>query len=65
MIKQNNKIDHCGGQGVIEYILLMTAVIGVLLVFFARNGFFQRSYNNVLTIQADEITNSALTIFGR
>ena len=51
------------GQGVIEYILLMTAVIIVLLMFFKRKGIFEESYNKVLTGQADEMVNSAETIF--
>lgn len=51
------------GQGVIEYILLLTAVIIVLLMFFKSGGIFEDSYNEVLTIQADEMTNSAGTIF--
>ncbi|OGX37826.1 MAG: hypothetical protein A3C36_05905 [Omnitrophica WOR_2 bacterium RIFCSPHIGHO2_02_FULL_52_10] len=51
------------GQGVLEYILLMAAVIVALLMFFGNGGVFRKSYNEVITIQADEMTNSAETIF--
>ena len=63
MIRQNNKLTDYNGQGVIEYLLLVTAVLVVLLAFFANRGPFARSFNNVLAIQVDEMINSAVTIF--
>lgn len=63
IIKLINSRRGRRGQGVLEYILLMTAVIVVLLIFFRRGGVFEKGYNEVLGIQADEMTNSAETIF--
>jgi hypothetical protein len=63
MVKSKKSHRSCGGQGVVEYILLMAAVIIVLLLFLKRQGIFEGSYNKVLTIQAEEMVNSAETIF--
>ena len=63
MIKPTRGRTGRRGQGVLEYVLLMAAVIVVLITFFKRGGVFERSYNKVLTIQADDMTNSAETIF--
>ena len=63
MIRQNNKLANYNGQGVIEYLLLIAAVLVVLLAFFANNGPFARLFNNVLAIQGEDMTNSAVTVF--
>lgn len=59
-----NMRSHCRGQGIVEYLLLMAAVIAVLLVFFSRNGVFEKSFNNVITTQAEGLLDSTLVIFG-
>lgn len=56
-----NKKDQ--GQGIVEYILLIAAVIAALIIFLGRGGIFERSYNNVITIQADDMLNVSEAIF--
>ena len=51
------------GQGVIEYILLIAAVISFLILFFSKSGIFQRAYNGIIIEQADDLVNSAGVIF--
>ena len=51
------------GQGIIEYILLLTIVIVLLLVFFRKQGFFQDSFNEVIATQADEMVGVAEQVF--
>ena len=36
------------GQSTIEYIVLVTGVIAILIVFLGRNGIFQQAYNRAL-----------------
>lgn len=52
-----------GGQGITEYILLITAVIVALLIFLSRGGMFERSMGNVIDTQAEDILFSAEQIF--
>lgn len=37
------------GQSTLEYIILVTAVVAVLLVFLGPTGFFQKTVNTTLT----------------
>jgi hypothetical protein len=36
------------GQSTIEYIVLVTGVIAILIVFLSPNGIFQNAYNRAL-----------------
>ncbi len=36
------------GQSTLEYIILVTAVVAVLLVFLGPTGFFQNTFNKTL-----------------
>ena len=44
------------GQSTLEYIILVTAVIAVLLVFLGPTGFFQKTFNVTLN-QVTETMN--------
>ena len=58
--KQKNRQN---GKGVIEYILLLAAVIAFLLIFLSKGGYFHRSYNKVLGMQGNDILDAAHDIF--
>jgi hypothetical protein len=50
------------GQSTVEYILLVTAVIGVIVLFTTSSGsLFQTRLNSVL----DQTTNSMVNVAGR
>ena len=42
-------LNNKKGQSTLEYIILVTAVVAVLLVFLGPNGFFQKSFNSTLS----------------
>ena len=49
MFKQNIKIKkRKKGQSTVEYIILVAAVIGALIVFLKPGGVFQVAYNKAL-----------------
>ena len=37
------------GQSTLEYIILVTAVVAVVLVFLGPSGFFQKTFNSTLS----------------
>lgn len=48
------------GQSTVEYILLVTAVIAVVIVFLVGDGsLFQRRLNNVFEISTNSMENAA------
>jgi len=51
------------GQSIVEYILLVSAVIVALLVFLGRGGIFDRSISNVTQSQGDRLIETAGNIF--
>ena len=53
---KNNK-----GQSTLEYIILVTAVVAVLLVFLGPSGIFRTTYNTTL----DQVTNSMTSMSNR
>lgn len=52
MLKRNTNIklqNKKKGQSTVEYIILVAAVIGVILLFLGPNGPFEQAFNNTLT----------------
>ncbi len=49
------------GQSTLEYIILVTAVVAVLLVFLGPSGVFRTSYNSTL----NEVTGGMQTLSNR
>ncbi len=47
------------GQSTIEYILIVTAVIAVMLVFAGKNGFFQNALNATYDTNINSMLNMA------
>ena len=62
-LKQKKGTVRQKGQSTIEYILLVTAVITVLLIFLMKGGVFERAYNNTIQKQGDDMLNTAMAIF--
>ena len=59
----SNKRRRMRGQGIIEYLLLVTAVLVALILFFRRGSTFERSYTNVIETQGDILTNETVRMF--
>ena len=56
----NMHIKNKRGQSTVEYILLVTAVVGVMIVFTTnKNGVFQTKLNSVLGNVADDMDTGA------
>lgn len=51
------------GQSIIEYILLISAVIAALIFFFRPGGVFQRSYNGVIHQQGNVLQQDTKKMF--
>ncbi len=49
------------GQSTIEYILLLTAVVVVVVAFISKNGMMARAVNEVLKMPAATINKNPLT----
>ena len=62
-LKHTTQCKCAKGQSIIEYLLLITAVIVILLVFFVKGGAFQKTYDAVIKRQGDDMLNIALNIF--
>jgi hypothetical protein len=62
-LDQENIGKEQKGQTIIEYILLMAAVIAFLLIFLSKGGFFEKSYNQVIVTQGIDMLNTAIRIF--
>ena len=56
---------HLGqkAQGIVEYILLLAAVIALLIVLFRAGGPIPQSFQKVIEQQGDDMLNAAKTIF--
>lgn len=61
--KQNKEYGGCVGQGVIEYLILVTVVIVVLLVFLGPGGHYSGVFNRVMFQQGSDMFNAALSFF--
>ena len=61
--KQKKEVSGREGQSIIEYILMIAAVVAILMVFLGRGGFFQRSYNNVIELQGNDVYQMTNKIF--
>ena len=62
-MNRERKLNGKKGQSIIEYILMIAAVITVLLVFLKQGGFFSSTYNNVITMQGDDVFHMTNDIF--
>lgn len=47
------------GQSTVEYIVLVAAVLGVILVFLGPSGIFQKTFNSILSKGSDTMLNLA------
>ena len=63
--QNNSRKKKKNGQSTVEYIILVAAVLGALLIFLGPNGIFPKAFNTVLasgtnsmTIMANRIGNS-------
>jgi len=63
MIDFNMKRHFKNGQGIIEYLILVTAVIVALMLFFSRGSSFERSYDGVIEKQGDMMRDDARRMF--
>ena len=52
------------GQSTLEYIVLVTAVIAILLVFLGPNGIFRSRLNDTLDIATNSMVNMANRLAG-
>lgn len=52
------------GQSTIEYILLVTGVIVILVIFLGPNGVFQKKYNEALSEGTEGMVNMAIRLKG-
>ena len=50
------------GQSTLEYIILVTAVVAVLLVFLGPNGVFRAGFTNALSSGTNGMQNMAVRI---
>ena len=62
-LKQKKESAGRQGQGIIEYILLVAAVIVCLLIFFRPGGVFEKAYNKTIQQQGDDMLGVAEVIF--
>lgn len=51
------------GQGIVEYTILVAVVITALIIFLGRGGVFEKSYNEVISTQGEDITDMSGRIF--
>jgi len=51
------------GQSMVEYMILMAAVIVILLVFAKKDGFFQKGLNKTVEMNSNFMLNMANQIF--
>ena len=51
------------GQSIIEYIILMAAVIAFLIIFLGPGGYFQDVFDRTIRQQGDDMLNVAIGIF--
>ncbi len=63
MIRNDEKTKQYRGQGIIEYILLIAAVIVALLFFLGKDGPFEKSYNGMIDTQGKDILKTSEAIF--
>ncbi|HBR15925.1 MAG TPA: hypothetical protein DD723_10395 [Candidatus Omnitrophica bacterium] len=65
MLKRNRGVDNSKtkkkGQSTVEYIVLVTAVVGALIIFLQSGGTFQNAFNGIL----NQGTNSMETMSDR
>lgn len=61
-MKDNNKKQN-QGQSTVEYILLVTAVIAVVIIFLTtKDGLFQKRLTNTLDISTNSLENIAVRV---
>ncbi len=61
MLKGQNRRKK--GQSTLEYIILVTGVIAILIVFLnPTNGIFNQAFNNTLQTGTDGMVNMALRL---
>jgi hypothetical protein len=61
--KQKKEMNGRKGQSIIEYILMIAAVVAILIIFLGRGGVFERSYNNVVQMQGNDMYGMTNEIF--
>ena len=65
MFKRNNMVKaKKKGQSTVEYILLVAAVLGALVIFLKPDGPFAKAYNSALQQGSDGMTNMANRLGG-
>ena len=52
------------GQSTLEYIILVTGVVAILIVFLGPNGVFQSNYNESLAAATNGMVNMAKRLGG-
>ena len=61
--KFRKKLYSQKGQSLVEYIILLAAVIAALIFFLGRGGVFEGSYNRTIQTQGAIITEDSERIF--
>ena len=62
MLKRNIKVKprrKKKGQSTVEYIILVAAIIGALIIFLRPDGVFQNAYNETLSTGTNGMVNMA------
>lgn len=62
-MKKTKRLAKRKGQGLIEYLLLVTAVIVLLFTLFREGGSFSKVHQKVIDQQGKDMLNTAATIF--
>jgi len=62
-LKKEKKHSICSGQSMIEYMIMLAAVMLFLFLITRPGGMFERSYNRMTESQSDHLHNMANRIF--
>ena len=63
MAQQKNNSGNRTGQSIIEYIVMITAVVVALILFLGKGSVFEKSFNEVIKTQGEDITTMGDKIF--
>lgn len=64
MLKRKMTFKRKKGQSIIEYVLLVTAVVAVLILFLKPDGPFSKAYNATLTTGISSMQDMANRLSG-
>ncbi len=62
-MKQKRKYTKQKGQGIVEYLIIIAAIIALMLVVFRRDGTFYELMQDIFRQQGDSMLNAARDTF--